>query len=173
MAEEPALKPLRSVVDLQIGESCEVELNNGESATVTLLELDETRDEFRDAVRFARVKVNVDGHEIIVTSANYNIPVTVGGVQIDCPITRGYYINARRDSWGLTDEKDARLRLWPAGSPWITPGTFVYPARQRWFASDTQMSNEPVFVEAGEFQKNKSIYYHTGLAIGGAEGMSM
>ena len=62
----------------------------------------------------------------------------MGGVQIDCPITKGY--NEGGDHWGL--DADARLRLWPAGYPWITPGTFRYPLNQRWFASHTLMANQ-------------------------------
>ena len=170
-AQEAKITPLRRVVDLKIGEAKTVDLNNGRTTTIKLLALDEPRDEFRNAVREPRVKIEVDGREATLVSANYNLPVTVGNVQVDCPITRGYNIGGRRDSWGLTEGKDARFRLWPAGSPWIAPGTFVYPVRQLWFASDTQMSNEPVFVDAGEDPENKSVYYHNGLDIGGAEGM--
>jgi murein DD-endopeptidase MepM/ murein hydrolase activator NlpD len=70
--------------------------------------------------------------------------------------------------WGR--DKDARLRLWPVGSPLMNPGTFRYPARQRRFASATQMANEPVHVDGGEVPGNRPIYYHYGLDIGGAEG---
>jgi murein DD-endopeptidase MepM/ murein hydrolase activator NlpD len=106
---------------------------------------------------------------VTLTSATYHLPVTIAGVQIDCPVTKGYVQpGARGNRWAL--EKDARLRLWPAGAPWIAPGTFVYPARQRWFASNTQMANEPVFVNGGERPDNRSIYYHWGLDLGGCEG---
>ena len=53
----------------------------------------------------------------------------------------------------------------------MEPGTFVYPARQCWFATDTQMANVPVFVDGGEVPGSKSIYYHYGLDFGGAEGL--
>src|SRR3989442_135975 len=42
----------------------------------------------------------------------------------------------------------------------------------RWFASHTQMANEPSFVDGGEAPGNKKIYYHYGLDSGGAEGMA-
>jgi murein DD-endopeptidase MepM/ murein hydrolase activator NlpD len=90
-------------------------------------------------------------------------------VQVDCPITGGYRSNSGEDSWGLV--KDARIRLWPAGSPWVEPGRFLYPARQRWFASSTQMANEPTYVDGGEKPSVTRIYYHNGLDIGGAEGL--
>ena len=49
------------------------------------------------------------------------------------------------------------------------PRQFVYPVKQRWFVSATQMANEPVFNNAEETQKVRNIYYHYGLDFGGAE----
>ena len=103
-------------------------------------------------------------------SGNYELPRTVGPVQVDCPVVSAYLKNTNEDHWGL--EKTARLRFWPAGSPWIEPETFVYPVRQNWFAGLTQMGNEPTYVDGGEDPKRKSIYYHAGLDIGGAEGLT-
>jgi murein DD-endopeptidase MepM/ murein hydrolase activator NlpD len=168
----PTLQPLLRTVDLDAGESQEVELSDGKRATVKLLDLHETRDSLRHAVRRAEVRVEVNGQEAALVSGNYRLPVTVAGVQIDCPVTKGYRLNSTKDTagrapWGL--DKDARLRLWPAGSPWINPGTFVYPARQRWFASGSHMANEPVHVDGGENPLTRQIYYHYGLDIGGAE----
>jgi len=94
----------------------------------------------------------------------------VGGVQVDCTVTKAYYQNTNRNHWGL--EKDARLRLWPAGSPYMPPGSMLYPVRQRWFASRTQMGNEPTYVDEGERITTEKIYYHAGLDIGGAEGLT-
>ena len=87
--------------------------------------------------------------------------------QIDCPITKGYLKKANRDVWGL--EKDVRLRLWPNDAPWIRPDTFMYPVKQRWFASHTWMANEPI--DAGSDLLTRKIYYHWGLDIGGSEGL--
>jgi murein DD-endopeptidase MepM/ murein hydrolase activator NlpD len=67
-------------------------------------------------------------------------------------------------------EKDALFRLWPKDSPYIKPGTFIYPVKQKWFASMTQSGNEPTYVDWGENLRNKSIYYHSAHDIGGAEG---
>ena len=159
----------RRTVDLSMGESQTVELSDGRKTMLKLVGLEEIRDGLCSAVREARVKVEVNGQPITLTSATYHLPVIIAGVQIDCPITRGYTQNARTNRWGL--DKDARLRLWPAGSPWIAPETFVYPARQRWFASDSQMANEPVFVDGGEVPENRNIYYHWGLDFGGCEGL--
>jgi hypothetical protein len=146
-----------------------VELADGKRVTVKLTDLRETRDPIRDAVREAVVKVEVDGRGAELVSGNYNLPRAVGSVQIDCSITKGYNSNGSPEFWGL--DKDARLRLWPAGSPLLEPGTFGYPVKQRWFAGLTQMANEPVYVDGGERPASKKIYYHSGLDIGGAEGM--
>jgi hypothetical protein len=174
----PTRLPLVRVVDLDVGESAKVELSNKRVVTVTLLNLVEQRDSIRDAVREARVKVEVDGKTIELISGQYNLPKTLGEVQVDCSITKGYTENSNTDAWGLV--KSARIRLWPAGSPLQQPGTFMYPATQRWFASATQMANEPVWVDGGERPVLKKlndhltlgkgkIYYHYGLDIGGPE----
>jgi hypothetical protein len=157
------------VVDLDVGESQEVVLCNGKKVTVKLLDLQETRDSVRDAVRRAEVTVEVDGTKASLVSAGYNLPAKLGGVQIDCSITRGYYSNSNSDAWGL--EKAARLRLWPADSPLVEPDDFVYPVKQRWFATGTQMANEPTYVDGVEKPSVRKIYYHSGEDIGGAEGM--
>jgi murein DD-endopeptidase MepM/ murein hydrolase activator NlpD len=164
-----AAEPLLRAVDLEIGESAEVELSDGSSAKVKLISVDEVRDPLRDAVRRAEVTVEVNGATVRLEAANYQLPVAAGGVQIDCTITAGYLGNTTRNIWGL--KKDARLRLWPKDSPWVAPGTFVYPVKQRWFASGTQFSNEPTFVDGGEVPANKKIYYHNDLDFGGCEGM--
>jgi len=162
-------KPLVRVVDLNVGQKQQVTLATGKTVEVRLVDLKEHRDVIRGAVRRAEVTVEVNGKSTTIVSATYHLPKTIAGVQIDCPITKGYYLNTVQDSWGL--DKDARLRLWPADSPLVARGTFVYPVKQRWFASDTQMANVPVFVDGGEIPTRRSIYYHSGLDIGGAEGM--
>jgi len=169
-AEEspPARTPLRRVVDLAVGEAADVTLADGTPARVRLLATDAETDPVRGVVRRATARVEVNGETVTLTSANYRLPVRAGGVRIDCPITRAYYATTNHDRWGLA--KDARLRLWPAEGPLLAPDTFGCPVRERLFASDTQMANEPVFVDAGE-RPGKACYYHSGLDFGGAEGM--
>jgi murein DD-endopeptidase MepM/ murein hydrolase activator NlpD len=166
----PPRPALFQTVDLNINETQHVQLARGQAAEVKLLSVEEKRDSVRNAVRTALVKLELNGQSLVLTSATYHLPVTFAGVQIDCPITHGYVTNSSQgNAWGLL--KDARLRLWPVGSPWIEPGTFRYPLPQRWFASMTQMANEPAYVDGGEAPNSKSIYYHYGLDSGGAEGM--
>lgn len=159
-------------VDLKVGESQTVPIPGGKNATVKLLDLKETRDVLREAVRFAEVTVEINKQKVILVSANYRLPTIVGSLQIDCPVTKGYPQNSSAtvggtNVWGL--DKDARIRLWRAGESLLAPGTFLYPAKQRWFASGTQMANEPVHVDGGENPLVKKIYYHYGLDIGGVE----
>ena len=170
-AEPPRIDPLFRAVDLDVGQSARVQLSNGKSVTVKLVDLAEHRCEMRNAVRRAVATVEVDSKTVELDCAMYNLPKTVAGVQIDCPVTRGYVtrLNSKGNVWAL--DKAARFRLWPAGSPWVRPGTFAYPVNQRWFASDTQMANDPCYVNACDIPGRKSIYYHYGLDFGGAEGM--
>jgi hypothetical protein len=170
-AAEPPRRPLHRTVDLDRGEFVEIELSDGNKATIKLLGVEETRDTVRSAIRLARAKVEVNGVVATIESGNYRLPITVGGVQIDCPATQGLYLRRDRfeDSWGL--DKDARLRLWPKGSPWIEPGTFGYPIKQRWFANVTQSGNEPSYVMGEDAPTGRDIYYHAGNDIGGVEGI--
>jgi hypothetical protein len=166
----PVQTSLLRSVDLDMNETQELVLSDGAKARVKLLSLTETRDPLRQAVREALVRVEVNGQILVLTSATYHLPIPIAGVQIDCPITKGPVGHSSQgNAWGLL--KDARLRLWPARSPWIEPGTFVYPLKQAWFAGYTQMANEPSYVDGGEDPAHKKIYYHYGLDFGGAEGM--
>jgi murein DD-endopeptidase MepM/ murein hydrolase activator NlpD len=170
---EPTRKPVRAVVDLDVGESAEVALSGGGGGTarVELIATDVVRDPIRNAVRKATVKVRIDGQEAELVSGTYRLPVLVGGVQVDCPITQHYYQDTRNDAWAL--KKQARLRLWPGDAPWIERDAFMYPVKQRWFSDGTQMGNVPTFVDGGERPASKptDVYYHSGLDIGGAEAM--
>lgn len=163
-------QPLVRVVDLNLGESQTIRLCNGKKVTVQLLQLQERLDPLRQAVREARVQVEVDGQPVELTSATYHLPTRIGDVKIDCSITKGYNSNGDPSSWAL--DKDARLRLWPADSPLLRPGTFKYPVKQKWFASLTQMCNVPTYVDGCENPARKNVYYHNGLDIGGCEGLT-
>lgn len=165
----PTRKPLRVVVDLTLGETQEVTLTNGSRAKVRLLSVTDQRDTMSDAVRGARVELEVNGSRVTLGCATYHRPVTIAGVQIDCAMIRAFNRNTGTDTWAL--EKDARVRLWPAGSPLMEPGTFGYPLRQKWFATQTQMANEPTFADGSDKPERKKIYYHNDLDFGGCEGL--
>ncbi|REJ92212.1 MAG: PKD domain-containing protein [Planctomycetota bacterium] len=163
----PLVQPLVRVVDLDVGEIATVELCDGTEASLRLVGVDEQRDEIRGAIRRSVVTVEVNGEQATIETGMYNLPRAVGGVQIDCTVTAGYNENGTPAFWGL--DKDARLRLWPADSPWIRPGSFRYPVKQKWFATMTWYDNEPVDGGATILPR---IYYHAGLDIGGSEALT-
>jgi len=163
------LMPLRVVTELDVEESREIILSNGSKVNLTLLEITEVRDSLRNAIREVHVKIKIDDEEFSLNSGNYHLPVVAGNVKIDCPVVKNYYSNSNADRWALS--KDARFRLWPKESPYMKPGTFMYPVKQAWLASMSQSGNEPPFVDWGENPSAKNIYYHSGHDIGGAEGM--
>lgn len=160
---------LHRSADLDVGETARLTLADGSTAAVKLVGLDVTRDPLRDAVRAAQVRLEVDGQPVTLGTGNYQLPTRVGHVQVDCPVVSAYNKNTTENHWSL--EKAARVRVWPAGSAWIEMQKFAYPVRQAWFASMTQMANEPTYVDGGEDPANKKIYYHAGLDIGGPEGL--
>ncbi len=167
--EPKLIEPLMRTVDLNVGQTREVVLCDGRTVTVTLVALGEERDDLRGAVRRATATVQINGREAVLTAGGYQLPVLVGRVQADCAVTKALVANSRGNPWAL--DADARLRLWPGGWPWVRAETFAYPVRQRWFATQTQMANEPTFVDGVENPAAKHIYYHDGLDIGGPDGL--
>ena len=168
-SEPSKTEPIRTVIDINISERQTITIGDL-SVALTVISVQEKRDIIRNAIRSVEITLKVNSSIVKLNSGNYNLPIEVGDIKIDCPVTIGYISNSdRENTWGL--KKDVRLRLWPVNSPFITPGTFVCPVEQRWFTSSTQMSNEPVYVDGGEIPANSDIYYHYGLDFGGAEGM--
>ena len=153
------------VHDLSIGDTA-----TAQGAALKLLRVEETRDPIVNAIRRAQASISIDGVTATLECGNYNLPRTVGKVQVDCSVTGGYRKGEAVDPWKL--QKDARIRVWPAGVPWLPKGAWKYPVRQRWFATATQIGNEPTYIDGGDVATRKQIYYHTGLDIGGAEGFT-
>jgi hypothetical protein len=86
---------------------------------------------------------------------------------VDVPAVSEFMSDSNFDWWKL--RKAVRVRVWPGGSRWIERGTFAYPIKQAWFASTTWFSNEPVSRRPGPAGK---VYYHAGMDIGAAEGLT-
>jgi len=98
----PAQTPLVRVADVNVGESQTIELHDGSRATIKLLDLTETRDNVNNAVRRAVVKVEVNRQTVSLVSSTYHLPTTIAGVQIDCPVTKGYVQKSSKENpWGL------------------------------------------------------------------------
>ena len=111
------IKPIRVTTELDIGESREIALTNGEIVDLKLIDINTIRDSLRDAIRSVKAKVSINGEEFTLGSGNYLLPVEVGGIQIDCPVIKDYSTNSTKNRWKLS--KDARFRLWPKGSSFI------------------------------------------------------
>lgn len=158
-------KPLATVVDLNIDETATPTLYNGTTSKIKLLSLQEEREPVFNTLIATHVKVEINDKEVELISGSYRLPVTVEGVQIDVPTVYNYMKDSSSDRWGL--KKSARIRLWPEGSPWIEPGKFKYPVKQRWAASRTWFSNEPVSPRV-----IGKVYYHSGMDIGGVDGLT-
>lgn len=163
------LPSYRVISELNIGESQDIRLTNGDFVKLSLLEINEVHDSLRNAIRAAYIRISVDGEEITLGTDNYNLPVIVGKVQIDCPAIKSYTGTSDGDPWKLA--KDAQFRIWPKDSPYVQSGTLVYPVKKDWLASMSQSGNEPTYVDWGENPAKKKIYYHSGHDIGGAKGM--
>ena len=86
--QEKPRQPLHHTIDLNVGESQSIELSDGSKATVKLLDMQETRDSVRAAIREARVKIEINGQTTTLVSGNYRLPESVGGVQVDCTATK-------------------------------------------------------------------------------------
>ena len=164
-------QPRHATLDLKIGQRMTIPVKNAPDATVELLKFSETLDPLRQGVRqtIATLKINGQTHQI--TAGPYSLPVAVGDYRVDIPVSSGYNSNSTEDHWKLAAGADLRLRIWSAQGP-LSPEPFIYPVRQRWFASGTQMANEPTFVDGGEDPSRPKIYYHSGLDIGGPEGLA-
>ncbi len=147
--------------DMDVGET--VETRSG--AKLTLISVNEPLGEVWKEISRAEVNVSVDGEEVTLVAGVYRLPERVGSVQLDCPVTGGLRDTSHIDHWAL--EKGARIRVWAGDASWINPGTFGYPLKQRWFASHTAFSNEPVSA-----RPNGKLYYHAGMDFGGCEGLT-
>lgn len=161
--EEQPLEPLFRSVDLDVGQSQSMRLPDETTVIVRLLAVEEERDAVRQAMRGAKLTVEVNGTRGTIPCATYNLPTEIGGVRIDCPIVKGY-LRSYSNYWAI--DRDARLRIWPKKGPLIRPGTFVYPVEQRWGAASTLFDNE---IGDGELYGPDRIYYHQGFDFGGAD----
>lgn len=159
------------VFDLAIGETATVQLADGKTRSIKLLSLQEPRCSARGTIRAPRITIDVDGIRAEVPAAEYQMPQVVNGVKVACSVTRGV-VGAVGSAYGnvYAMDKDARIRCWAPEAPLFGPKPMIYPARQTWFASMTQMANERCYVDAGELtvlRPGEHIYHHDGLDLGG------
>lgn len=157
--------------DLDVDESVVFELPDGSKKTVTLIEVSEPRCNVRGVIRKPMVTIEVDGEQKRIVSGHYHMPVLVGGVRLDCPVTKEL---ADSRSGGKEDvfalDKSALVRCWAPKSCLYGRCPMVYPVKQVWFATMTQMCNERTYIDADELPGNppgQAIYHHNGLDFGG------
>ncbi|NOZ22546.1 MAG: hypothetical protein GXP25_15800 [Planctomycetes bacterium] len=158
------------VFDLAVGETVEVALDDGKAHQIKLVSVDEPPCAVRGVIRFPKITVDVDGEQADVPAALYHMPQVVNGVRIGCSVTRGVAeaVGRNQDVYAL--DKDARIRCWDPDAPLFDDPPLVYPVKQRWFASMTQMANERCFVNACESPPKKPdeyVYHHYGMDFGG------
>ena len=167
LAAEPPLPPLHRTVDLDRGEpsrsSSPTEARRPSSCSTSRRLGIRCASAIR-ARRESRLEIN--GRPATLESPANVSParITVGGVQIDCPVTQGP-LSESRHVRGLLGAGQGRQAAAVARgrSPWIEPGTFVYPIKQRWFASATQIGQRAVLRRwRKDAPTGRTIYYHSG-----------
>ncbi|MDP6037586.1 MAG: metalloendopeptidase, partial [Candidatus Latescibacteria bacterium] len=162
------ITPLLRIADLAINETQSITLHDGSEAIIKLLAVHENRDSARCAIRQASVEIELNGESITLPVAAYHLPLQIGNVQIDCPVTAGFSTRATKDWWQL--QKDARFRLWPANSSLTAEGSLRYPVKRRLFSDKFQACSDPCYVNGEPTDPEAGIYYHAGFDIGGSEG---
>ena len=125
-------------------------------------------------IREARVQVEVNGRAVTLVSANVS-PAgrRSAGVQVDCPVTKGY-LQELRPVRGLLGPGQGRAGCGSGrpARPGPPRGRSSYPARQRWFAgADADGQRAVVRRRRRDAPTGRPIYYHSGLDIGGCEGL--
>ena len=128
-----------------------------------------TTDPIRGAVRSAQVKLEIDGKAVTLHSGNYELPRTVGPVQVDCPVVSAYRKNTTEDHWAL---EKARAAAGLAGGVALDRARrhSSIPSASSGSRALTQMANEPIYVDGGEDPQVKSIYYHAASTSAGPRG---
>lgn len=169
--KSPDLKRLNVIVELNVGESKDAVLTNGEIVHLELSDIRIIRDSLKKGIRAAYLTVSVDGEEVVLGSGNYNLPVTAGKVKIDCPVIKEVTATSSYYTKDAVLRSDARFRIWPKNSPYIQKGTFLFPLKQDWMASRTQSQNEPAGLGWAENLQSSNMGYHATHDFGGAEGM--
>ena len=171
----PTLAPPLRTVDLNVGESQEVELAGGKKVAVKLLDLKETRDELRDAVR--RAEVDRRGRRPEGDAGLGQLP-PAGRRSAGCRSTarsrrataRTRQGRRRRQPLGPRQGRPpaalaGRLAAAEPGHvPATRPSSAGSPAARRWPTSRSTST-------AARTRWSSKIYYHYGLDIGGAEGL--
>ena len=164
---------VRKRVLLKIGETKTVTLFDKTTTTIKLLEVVYHKDKIRDAVREARIHLDVDGVDRWIVAGTYNLPEEFGNVKIDCPFAKEYLVRAwemPKYAWRIGDN-EVILRVWPVDAPVNAKGLIHYHINQKWGISNSTVVLEPVESDgdASRPNTNEDIYYHWGVDIVGVK----
>jgi PKD repeat protein len=164
---------VRKLVKLKIGGETTVTLFDNTTTTIKLLEVVYHKDKVREAVREARIHLDVDGIDKWIVAGTYNLPEAFGDVKIDCPFAKEYLVRAwemPEYAWRL-DGNDVILRVWPVNAPVNPNGLIHYHIDQKWGISNSTVVLEPVESDGDAVHSNNSdaIYYHWGIDIVGVK----
>ena len=104
------LKRMNTVIEMNVGQTQDVMLVNGEVVKLAFNSMDIVRDSVRLGIRDVKLRISVDGQEAVIGSGNYYLPVIVGKVRIDCPVLKEHTATSSYYTNGVLGA-DARFRL--------------------------------------------------------------
>lgn len=154
------------ITDMNLGETIQVGFKKKQLIKIKLATLKENRDSVRNALRSAKVELEIEGIIYPVYCENYTLPkdLDAHGIKVECLATKGLNLESLK--------KDVRLRFYPISRHYFYYDQFMFPLESPLFSNDTQLGNEPVFVNGGESIGEK-FYYHDGVDLGGMEGIDL
>src|SRR5215208_6403622 len=80
----PPRQPLFHTLDIDRGEAQEIQLANGKTVKVKLLEVQDQRDSLRQAIRRSTIKIEINGTAATLVSGTCHLPITsVEGIGTD------------------------------------------------------------------------------------------
>jgi hypothetical protein len=149
-------------VYLDIGESCAFQLKNGTEKQVSLLSVKEYEDPVIHLIRWADVKIEINGKLVELTCAPYVMPLEAEGLRIQADTT---------SAW-LKIPKRIQLSLWDASDPIVDTNLFCFPLPgYRLFSHGVQAYNEPVHLGDRDGDPQGQRFYHNyGVDLAGYEG---
>jgi murein DD-endopeptidase MepM/ murein hydrolase activator NlpD len=147
---------------LNIGETISFRLADGRLKGIRLVSVNEERDNVISLIRWAEVRLEVDGETLDLPCGPYVLPIEKDGLRLQVDTTSGW----------LQMGKRVQLSLWDAGDPVVNTSLFGFPlAGYRLFSQGTQSYNEPVHLGEGDGDPTGQRFYHNyGFDMAGFDG---
>ncbi len=152
----------QSFVCLDVGETYDYRLKNGQERRIGLKAVTELADSVMDLMRRAEVLVEIDGAPLKLACEPYVMPTEVHGLRIQADTT---------SRW-MDLPKRVQVSLWDASDPIVDTELFVFPlAGYALFSQGTQGYNEPVHLGHRDGDPAGQRFYHNyGFDMAGFEG---